>query len=699
MSLVPRILAAVLAASSLAVIPPLAAETAPPPGAAWSKAKTSFQPVSPLDGAQTFSPMPSLRWEAGPEARDYAVQIARDSGFADVVVGDRTPIRRFVPAQGLKPGRYFWRVAAVSASGTGGFSAPVSFTISAPAREFAVPANCDAAEIQAIMDSAARQTPSRVVFAAGAVYRVDPAGALISLKDVAELEIDGNGAKIIITNGNAGLAHLSNCHRVTLKNFTVDMNPAPFSVGRVTAVSRAAGTFTVVAEAGMPEIDSPLFLEYWTWGVILDNQVPGKMKAGSPLLLATRKDKLVRSGEGLTLTLSTPATGKFLEVGDKWVQFTRKDNVTMPLVRGEQCRELVLDHITSYAVSSFHYALFSCDDAKVIGCRALVAAGRWFGGNADGVHLRFTSIGPWIEDCTFEGLGDDGVAIYAKGVVIQEKPADNQLILDGTFFSLRAGSKFLVFDPRAGRAVTENRTVTDVKRLPPAKTGDPERWLVEFEPAFAEPVGSGFDQVWKNDQIFDRTLLNHEFMVRRNVFKEIRRYGVILRGVAGAIEENKFINTSDSAITMQNEPHFWRNGLGSDRVLIQRNMIDGCNFTQTSADRGAIHVVLRMLGEKNGTWSSVSAPWRGHRDIIVRANRITGWQQQAIHFESVEGGEIVGNTISENRPALTSSSGQTAIFVRNVSGVTIGENRIESLQPETRAVSVEDSVEVKGVIQ
>lgn len=660
-------------------------------GLASVTAEEVLRPLSPASGVSIFSPAPSLFWEPVEGVSDYLVEIARDAEFSETVVRDRSPIARFVPAKGLAPGTYYWRVGA----STKKISPGQVLTILAPKNEFPVPADADLEQMRAIVAQAVTQTPARVTFAAGATYRFQPEDILITLKGVQDLEIDGNGANFILTNPVAGLLKMTDCVRVTIRNIIVDFDPLPFSVGTVTAVDASAGTFTLKLDPGMPDFDAPHMLKHWTWGVVLDGSTPGRMKTGTRLVMHTVKEKLVRSGDDVfTFTLPEPQSTKFFAPGDKWVQFSRS-NGGRGLVDAEKCREITFLGVTSYAVSAGHYSLFGCDDVKVLGCKALIKPGRWFGGNADGMHVRTNGVGPWVEGCTFEGLGDDGIAFYGKGINILEKTSKTSLRLDKTFFTLKPGSKFLVFNPATGEPVAEERTVVSATEVA-AGDGQPAHWQVEFTPGFDAEIVTGNKDAWRNSQVFDRTNQHNDFMIRRNTIQQIRRYGAILRVVRGAVEDNTFRQTSDSAITLQNEPRLWRNGLQSQDVVIQRNTITDCNFTDSSRNRGSIHVTLRAMGDAmDQNWNLTTSPWKGHRNIAIRDNIISQWRHRAISVESARNVVIAGNRISDHLPTLFPDDEEYPIYLGQVDGAEVRNNIIADPGTFSEDIKVVDSENVK----
>ena len=61
-------------------------------------------------------------------------------------------------------------------------------------------------------------------------YRV---AAQLSLHDLDGIVIDGNGARIIRTTLSGGIA-VNNCRGLTLRNFTLDYDPLPFTQGVIT---------------------------------------------------------------------------------------------------------------------------------------------------------------------------------------------------------------------------------------------------------------------------------------------------------------------------------------------------------------------------------------------------------------------------------------------------------------------------------
>ena len=87
-----------------------------------------FAPLLTAPGARVRQAKPELQWSAVVGASAYQVQVARDAGFADAVLSERTANTKLALAQDLAPGNYFWRVASVEAAEQGPFAPPQRLT-------------------------------------------------------------------------------------------------------------------------------------------------------------------------------------------------------------------------------------------------------------------------------------------------------------------------------------------------------------------------------------------------------------------------------------------------------------------------------------------------------------------------------------------------------------------------------------------
>jgi len=135
-----------------------------------------------------------------------------------------------------------------------------------------------------VLTEAAAQSEAVVQFEKGA-YRLDPGGAeaFIDPANACDLTIDGGGSTFVFT-GFLKFVRLNHCRRVTVRNFTFDFDPLPYTAGRVVEVNRKAGTFDVEIAPGHPAPESHRRFDEDRKGMIVDPAGP-HMKEGVRLIL------------------------------------------------------------------------------------------------------------------------------------------------------------------------------------------------------------------------------------------------------------------------------------------------------------------------------------------------------------------------------------------------------------------------------
>lgn len=87
-----------------------------------------FAPLLSAPGARVRTAQPTLQWSAVVGADHYRVELARDAGFSNPLLAERTPNTQLTPARELTPGDYHWRVASIEGAEQGPFSPPQRFT-------------------------------------------------------------------------------------------------------------------------------------------------------------------------------------------------------------------------------------------------------------------------------------------------------------------------------------------------------------------------------------------------------------------------------------------------------------------------------------------------------------------------------------------------------------------------------------------
>ncbi|MBN8218709.1 MAG: hypothetical protein J0L75_18860 [Spirochaetes bacterium] len=647
--------------------------------------------LSPAEGERSAVGTPSFYWDwasnlsapAPTDGRRYEIQLAADPGFARMVDEDAVDIPRYVADRPLA-GELWWRVRTLQGGQGSAWSPARRLTIEIPKRVFEIPAGADLAAIRAVVSNAlATGAPARIAFAQGATYRIAVDGALpqghrsarfhlLELSRARDLVVEGRGATIIFTRPTMGLANLAACTNVQLGGFKVDYDPVTYLSGIVRSVSGAE--LVVQPDAGCPAWTDPLVKYHWSAMGVLDPAHPGRLLAGAPNLFPSPKSAALEADGSVRLAFAS-APPSFFAPGARVLQWIRDRGVEMTEAR--ECSNITWHDTVNYACPAGHYLSLDGSDFKVLHCDSVLKPGRWVSGNADGVHTRANVIGPWMEGCDFEAFGDDGVAIYNKGMFIVGAPDLGTVRVSNSLFLLKPGDRFTVFNPREGVCVGPLRECLSVSAL--QQDGFGAHFVVTFRPPLEKPPTVDADGP-RGDQLFNRSRANALSMVRGNRIRNIRRYGTVLRAVHSVVEHNLYEGCSAAGVMIRNEAAFWRNGLYSEGLLIRSNLLRDTAF-DTSGE-GAIVARFESLA------GSVKRPMHGR--IAIEGNTLEGWNLAGIRAEAVGDLRITGNTIRSRGAVFPEETSlPTGIRLLGCAPVLVNGNRVEDARPLAAALSLE----------
>lgn len=640
--------------------------------------------LSPTNNEGTYSQWPSFFWreDDGSRVADfmakeaYEIEVAFDSAFANAVFRKQVTMARFVSAPVLAGNMdYWWRVRKLGAGGPGTFSTPSKFHISGSANLFQVADGANMTQISNALSAAMAAGPqSRVLFAAGGRYVLPATGnTCFTLSGARDLKIDGNGSQVIITNNSqAGFLVLNDPTNVMVMGFKVDINPVPQSVNLVVGVS--GGRLTLSPKAGTPALDDPIIKNHWTWGVILDPTRPGRIKTGTSLVINTDPLSLVKVGSSFSLDLVTASHGSQFAPGDTYIQYGRTGGASLYVINRGSNVSMV--NLVSYASAAGHFMAIDSSDVKILGCQALILAGREAGGNADGVHARANPVGPWIENCVFQGLGDDAIALYNKGLFILGKESPTVIRVSNAYFNINAGDQLTFWNPREGKLITNSVGVTSV-------AASNNHYRVTLALPLSQGLFTSSPNATSNDQIFNITRRNAYFAIRGNQMRNVRRYGSVIRAPLGLVENNSYDGVSSAAIMFRNEADYWANGLYSYQVAVRSNFIRESAFDGSCLEDGSITVKMDRLGYEN-------ANWRGQSTLLIESNFITNWQRSGIRISESSLILVRQNTLVSGQSAFLVAADRTnALRGSNTSGLQFTTNTIRDHRPLGTAISLD----------
>lgn len=395
------------------------------------------QPVLPANGSTTTSLTPHLQWQplfepvavTDPRIGDYQVQIATAANFAasSLVLDDRvhSVISRFIPSEALLADRlYFWRVRAWDAADTAPISAwsPAwSLAVQSPSQRITLdPSSASWQQMVQAFQQAAAQGNTLVQFSPPANRTLSPptptAGAaqvFVNLANCTDVVIDGKGSVFTFT-APVTFVLISNCTRATVRDFSFDLQPLPYTAVRVVARGGELPLQPwVVAELypGHPTIESnPAFGSY---GISeLMDPTTLRVKRGGPLVVSYQNISRLQGPAVPTYNISFPAGSsdqppllayQDVDIGDAIVIDPRIDVGFNVL--GSQ--DVVLANVTVFACANECFNSIHGEGLAILGAQMRLRPGRFLAANNGGHNHHSARHAVWIEKTMFENNADD----------------------------------------------------------------------------------------------------------------------------------------------------------------------------------------------------------------------------------------------------------------------------------------------------
>lgn len=654
---------------------------------------------TPPDGSTGYMPHPGFTWQPVSGAASYQIELSSNSGFTPPLIATRSnlAIPRYVPLAPLSAGTLYWRVTAFDAAGASATSTAATYTTATPANTVNILTGDSLATIRTKLAGSA----SVVNFPLNGSFTFDvgsdSAAFLFTLSSVTNLVINGNGTQILIKNKpHMGFLKITDSSRVTVRDLVVDYDPVPHSLVRVISNSSTANNLSLEVElmpitgqtsAYYPELtNNPVFTDHWSWTCLLDKDNRGRLKPGAPGTFGIAAGDVTRSN-GTTL----PARYSIYHAGSTSGTYFAADDVLAILCRlnmgsfvsTTRVTDLTFSGVTSYASPMGNYYSYDGSELKVLNCRSILRdTSRYLSANADGIHCRANPIGPWVEGCTFIGNGDDGVALYNKGMAVTAKPATTSLVVKNTYMNLAVGDVFRIFHPHDGRFLGASYTVATVSTAGETTvTFTPALTTTDYNDLVLYPdTAIGDDQ---RVQLFNASRRNDRFMITGNTFT-VRGRGAIVRAATGMIENNDYLGCSSPGIALYNEAAQWFNGSYCRDVTIVGNHLEHCGFDSLGKDVGAITVCFNQIDSVNGKITDAFAPGSLHETIIIRDNTITDFTQHGIFFANATNSIVSENTFNSTTAGFTHPGSHYGIVAQTTYNTQVTYNDFTG---ETRALT------------
>ena len=496
----------------------------------------------------------------------------------------------------------------------------------------------DPASLQRGVDAAAESGAARLEIPPG-VYKLSET---LRFNRIENLEVIATGVTLLRTNNESRGIDLDHCKHLTLRGLTVRCETVPFTQGTIEGIDPDGLWVDLRVDAGYPVE----YLQRRTTGYVF-NRKTREWKAGTydyGIKAAERK-----GGNFVRLTLDGKLGGD-VKVGD--LMAFRGPGAQDVYVPG--CETINLDGLTLMGGTGFcvhedggeggsRYSYTLTYPPKPDGATAapLIAS------NADAFHSGGARKGPTLENCSFEGMCDDGIPIHGYyGLVVERRDAGKTLLMAGpwdrSFF--RPGDPIRVLD-KTGAIVGESKILSGGPApdgFAPKNPPDDDHFKLDgnfFQLKLDKPVPAepGF-------RASDPNAMGSGFVIRGCKIKNHRARGILIKADDGLIEGNEVDGSTIAGLVISPE-YYWNEAGYSRSVIVRNNVFRHCGYATAgpwTGQAGAVTVAgegtqangiafgnqhLQFINNAFEDNDGVNLLIDGAQDVLIRGNTFLRAQQ------------------------------------------------------------------------
>jgi hypothetical protein len=468
----------------------------------------------------------------------------------------------------------------------------------------------------------------------------------LDINNVKNMTIEGNGSEFI-GHDYSTMFHFTDCHNITINNLTIDWDPLPYTHGKVVKVDSNYLDIEVIApftaQAGRrtegllgydPELHrmARRYTDHYQLGYEKTSEV---MRPGVMRLFIGRQDRF----KGVL-----PPVGKYI--------IARHQIYGYQAFQFLKCSKVQIENVNIYSNPGMGLIAAQSRDFLIRHLKVMIrpGSGRWMSTTADATNFSGCRGTIVMENCLFEGMGDDATNIRSGSYqVVAERLDDRRLSISG---GKRGG---IPTSPEVGdklelsgedKLLLPYATVT-VRSVEIDKKE--KRLVVEFSDKLPERIGKG--DIVGNASSCPSVRIRDCTVIRN------RARGFIIKTRDVIIEDCTFQDVSVSPIGLETDINAWWEAIGSHDVIVRNNRFIDCRF-----EPGYLSGVI-----ESHTMSQ-TAPAGVHQRITIENNIILGSDKNAVKIGSTDGVNIINNIIDQPK--------EEAILIYNSRNIRINGNKL-----------------------
>ena len=388
-----------------------------------------------------------------------------------------------------------------------------------------------------------------------------------------------------------------------LKDMAIDFaTPAlPWIQGTVvgsTALGSSRFQITIAADSNNGILYSPsIFGMQNTVGIVMDSLL--RPKPGHPDFVRLESNLAGGTNPTFIVYAESATTSSFIVPGDKIVLVRRQTGEqTIAFLDNVEPR---IENVTFYAGRGLAIAAVRNHGLHLQRVEFRRKGGRFLSSAGDALHFQSGRRGPTVQNCYFEGMGDDAINIYGKPVPDEkDKPDQFRVVTGSSFWALGASSLFTAGEP-----------------LLFYQQSNPGNFRLEATVASVsgnEVTVSAPFSIVAYDAVLNMARSSEGFIIRHNHFATFRGRGSALQTGYGLVAENLYTGTGGAPISLESGlDGIYVEGPFPRHILIRNNYFIGSAYTA-----GYGGVAVRLWEPSWGT------PHPAFNDIVLMGNVAAG---------------------------------------------------------------------------
>jgi hypothetical protein len=484
---------------------------------------------------------------------------------------------------------------------------------------------------------------------------------LFPIAGVDGLIIDGQGTELMMT-GKAAIFAFANCQNVTVSGLTVDWARPPFSEG--TVIATAPRHFDVKVADAYPVKGGELV------GAFMSYHPDTRLPDGRDLDVyegVERTELIAPQVLRVHLKWEIPVpVGKLLVL--------RHQVYGCHLFGFYRCANVTVSNVTVYCAPGMGLVGMVSTNVSLqqFNVQMRPGSGRLMSATADATHFSGCKGTVLLEDCTFEGMGDDGVNIKSSLYLSVWKRVDDHTVLaqhNLKFADLPDEGDTLEMAHTNLLSAFATGTVRQAKLVP----GEGNVHRVEFTEPLPTELRAG--------DVLGNASRVARFRMLRCTVRANRARGVLCQTRDALIENCTFQNCTSAGVLVLTEAAHFFEAIGTRNVTVRSNRFENCNRGAAAAE-AALCAVAYLKGYSYPAKPGV------HRDVTLQGNRIVGTDESGIFAVAVDGLTVRANTIERFGLRAAREHGGNPIWVQDCSRVVLdglGRNNLKQCAAENIA--------------